>query len=379
MVSTGDVWVIVALRGGMDGLGTVIPHGDSDYPGWRRALRILAPGKGPGCCLDLDGFFGLHPAMAPLMRLWEEGDLEIIHAAGWPGARHSHFEAWEEIESGVEGAARPSSGWLGRALTEANVSGPLAAVALSETLPFLLKGFPGAVLMPSADAFRLEVPAGARARVGQALDRLHAGCRGPLEEASRSTLAALGRVDEIRGRIAAGTGGYPATRFGQRLRLLGELIRSGLGVRAAVIDLPGWDTHFGQGAARGPMAEKLRELAEGFAAFWTHVRTASSRVGVLAFSEFGRRVEENGSAGTDHGQGGVVLRLGRSIGNGRVKGSWPGLARHQLSGPGDVAVTTDLRRVFEEVSPVRWAKPVREPAAPAPSVSGRPGDSYLTK
>lgn len=343
------IFVVINLRGGADALNVVVPHGDADYARARRTLSIPAPKTSPDGALDLDGFFGLHPALAQLLPLWKRGALAIVHAVGWPGQSHSHFEAWDEIESGVVGEARPSSGWLARALRLADDGGsPLPAVAFASTMPRLLSGCAGAVALTSLDEVKLAAPE--PARFARALTLLHEGASS-LSLAGRRTLEALEVLERTRPRLVKAAGRFPATPFGRQISMIQELVLSGVGLRAASAELGGWDTHIGQGGIRGPMAERLSELAASLRSLADGLGEAFARVRVVVMSEFGRRVVENGSGGTDHGQAGVMFVLGGGVRGGRVLGEWPGLSSGRLADPGDLAITTDFRDVLCETLP----------------------------
>lgn len=347
-MSDSPILVVVSLRGGADALNIVVPHGDADYRKARRALAIGAPSASPSSALDLDGFYGFHPALAPLVPLWKRGAVAVVHAVGWPGQSHSHFEAWEEIESGVVGGARPSSGWLARALRLADDGGPLPAVAFASTMPRLLAGCPGAVALSSLEDLRL----GARepVRFARALAVLHEGTSG-VAVSGRRTLEALDVLERVRVRLSSRPSGFPPTPFGRQISMIQELVLSGVGLRAASAELGGWDTHIGQGGARGPMAETLAELAASLRALADGLGEALERVRIVVMSEFGRRVVENASGGTDHGQGGVMLVLGGGVKGGRVLGAWPGLTSSRLAEPGDLAITTDFRDLLSDALP----------------------------
>jgi len=336
-----DTLVIVNLRGGADGLNMVVPHGDGDYAGLRPLLSVPR-----ASVLDLDGFFGLHPALSPLLPLYRDGDLALVHAVGWPGdTNHSHFEAWDEIESGASGDERPRSGWLARALFLRGDRGALPAVVFGDTLPRLAMGAPGTVLLRSLADHRLALPEPGPFRT--ALARLHGESALPIRESATATFRALDTLAKL-ARHAEPASGYPRTRFGRELAMIGQLVNAEIGVAAAVADLGGWDTHFLQGVTQGPMPSLLAELSSALAAFTKDVGPRWKRVAVLVHTEFGRRASENGSGGTDHGQGGVALLAGGSVRGGRVAGVWPGLSPGALSGPGDLAITTDLRELFAE-------------------------------
>ncbi|HJL18774.1 MAG TPA: DUF1501 domain-containing protein [Sandaracinaceae bacterium LLY-WYZ-13_1] len=346
--------VVVFLRGGADGLSLVPPLGDPDYRRRRPTLGI-----DPADAIDLDGFFALHPALGPLTESYRAGELAVVHAVGSDDRTRSHFEAQDRME---HASPRLGSGWLARLARAGGSSGALSAVALGTERPEALRGAPAVSVLERADEHRIgaeDDPAWL-----DALAALHRG-PGPVRAAGRDALSTLARLRDL---PAARTAeGYPDGDFGRRLRELARLLRAGL-VRVACVDLDGWDTHFVQADA---LAERARALADGLRAFRADLRrdpTAWRRVTVLVVTEFGRRAYENGSAGTDHGRGSVMLALGPRVNGGRVYARWPGLSDGALEPPGDLAVTTDHRQVLAELVETCFPDVDREavlPGAPA--------------
>ena len=349
MSADAPVLIVVTLRGGVDALNVLVPYRDDDYRRLRPTLAIPPPGKAKNAAIDLDGFFGLHPSLAPLVPLYERGQLALVQAVGWPGVSHSHFQAWEEIEAGALGEDRPSSGWLARAVSLASRGdrSPLSAVAFGETMPRLLTGALGATVLSTLRDFRLATAPGRSAEFAAALRLLHTHAALPVGSAGLETLDALASVERI-------TDGAPApidSNFVRQLREVLSLVRADVGLRAASVELSGWDFHFAEGGSSGAMAALLAELARGLAEFAREAGEHWNRVVVVAISEFGRRAAENGSGGTDHGQAGVVFVGGGGVRGGRILGEWPGLSERNLVPPGDVAITTDFRDVLLEVLP----------------------------
>ena len=355
--------VIVSLRGGVDALNAVVPHGDADYYRLRPTLSIPPPGRARLATIDLDGFYGFHPALAPLVPLYGKRELAIVHAVGWPGVSHSHFEAWEEIECGGIGEDRPSSGWLARALSlaENGIGSALRAVAAAETMPRLLNGTLGAAVLRSLEDFRLQAPSGGRQRLEHALGLLYQGSLFPVGASGRRTLEALKAIEKVSGEHPpASTGSV----FERQLGMIERLIQADVGLEAASVELGGWDFHFAEGAASGAMAGLLGELAHGLAGFARRLGEDWKRVTVVAISEFGRRAAENGSGGTDHGQGGIMFIAGGSVRGGRIICDWPGLSPSRLAGSGDLALTCDFREVLLEVLPRGLSEADRERVFP---------------
>ena len=309
--------VTVFLRGGADGLNLVVPHGDPDY-------LALRPTIGIADSLDLDGFFGLHPALAPVMPIWEAGELAVIHAAGSDDTTRSHFEAQPHMERGGD-----TTGWLGRMVA---VPGGLAAVAIGAAVPESLRGFPAAALRTVAEHTIDD------ADFRQALAALYRAGDSDLERAGRETLEQLGRLEQI-------ASPDPGDGFPEQwpdLREVAGLINANCGLQVAAVDLGGWDTHILQGPL---LEERAATLAAGLAAF----RAAVGPDVVVVMTEFGRRAYENGALGTDHGRAGVMLVMGGAV-RGGVHTDWPGLKRSDDMDAHDLRVTTDYRDVLAEVA-----------------------------
>jgi uncharacterized protein (DUF1501 family) len=345
------ILVIISLRGGVDAINAVVPHGDSDYYRLRPTLAIPPPGARGTATIDLDGFFGFHPSLRPLWPIWERRELAVVHAVGWPGVSHSHFEAWEEIECGALGSDRPQSGWLARALAAGKARrSPLSAVAFADTMPRLLTGSLGATVLRSLDEFRLAAGEDRRGRFERALRAAYSRTAFPVGAPGVSTLDALAAMQKA---MAGSAENHSAVSslFTRQLRMIARLIRADIGLEAASAELGGWDFHFAEGATDGDMAARLAELAHGLAGFREDLGDDWKRVVIVAISEFGRRAAENGSGGTDHGQAGTIFVAGGVVRGGRVYGDWPGLAPDRLASPGDVAITTDFRDVLMEVLP----------------------------
>lgn len=381
----GDVLVCLFLRGGMDSLHVVPPHGDANYYRHRPTLALARPddsraGKAARA-LDLDGRFGLHPNMAPALDLFRAGELAIIHACGTPDSTRSHFEAMATMEGGVDDGSTASSGWLGRHLASAprRSRSPLRAVALGEIVPDSLRGGLGAVAVDSLAEFRLKAPDRWAAAFGGSLAALYAGGEDEVRSAGRETLALLKSVAQLdpAGYRPAGGARYPEGDFGDHLRQVAQLVKADLGLEVACLDLGGWDSHVAQPTLLDGLT---RDLARGLLALRVDLGHQFRRVTVVAMSEFGRRAYENSGLGTDHGRATCLFVAGGGIRGGRVYGRWPGLAQEQLEGPGDLRVTTDYRDVLGEVVRERLRNPalmqvfpghevrslgIAQPAAPA--------------
>jgi uncharacterized protein (DUF1501 family) len=332
------VLVVVFLRGGADGLTLVPPATDDAY---RRARPMLA--VAPSDCIDLDGYFALNARLAPLMPLIEGGQLQIVHGAGSEDTTRSHFEAQDFLEHG----GHEGGGWLARFLrARRGATAALGAVAIGTTLPESLRGAPSGAVIQSLDDFSF---ADDQQSVIDALEKLYAMDAAPLGTAGRDTIAAVRRLRDVRSRNAPPDHGaiYPEGTFGRGLRELARLIKADVGLIASTIDLDGWDTHFVQSQLIGGLMD---QLALGLAAFMKDLGPLGDIVTVVTMTEFGRRVHENSSFGTDHGAGSVALLLNApSLEAGPVLSRWRALDQGRLVGPGDVPVEINFRDILAPI------------------------------
>jgi uncharacterized protein (DUF1501 family) len=282
--------------------------------------------------------------MRPLLASWQNRQLTMIHACGAPDESHSHFKAMELMERGVDDERGPASGWIGRHLATLDTgnNSPLRAIGLGPMPQRSLSGsVPVSALRSIAD-FHLGGDARAVAQMRATLDTLYAS--DPAGKETLNMLDSLQKLDPER--PAATQQPYPDSEFGLALRQTAMLIKAEVGLEVAAIDLGGWDTHFAQS---GIQANLIRDLAQGLAAFHAELAGQLNKLTVVTMSEFGRRAAENGSLGTDHGHGSMLMVMGGHANGGRIHGTWPGLGEGQLTGPGDLAVTSDYRDVLGEI------------------------------
>lgn len=348
--ASGKTLVCLFQRGAVDGLSMVIPHGESAY--YQDRPRIAVP---KGDLLDLDGHFGLHPALAPLLPRWRAGELALVHAVGSPDSTRSHFDAQDFMETGRPGDRAERAGWANRFLAHrrAHRETPFRAVAFGPSLPLALAGSAPALAVDDLDTFGLRARTAAGSdRLTRAFNDLYQGAAtGLLAGSSAEAFEAirmLEAADPAKGSSAPGAE-YPKGKLGQHLSQIARLIKANLGLELAFADVGGWDTHVNQGAAAGQLAVRLDELGRGLAAFAADLGERMRDVVVLTMSEFGRTVRENGTGGTDHGHATAMMVLGGGIRGGRVLGRWPGLTPEQRYEGRDLAVTTDFRALFGEV------------------------------
>jgi uncharacterized protein (DUF1501 family) len=341
--------VVILLRGAVDGLNVVIPHGNKAYAEARPTIAIAPPGS-EGGALPLDGYFGLNPALAGLYPLWRDKSLAFIHAAGSPDPTRSHFDAQLFIENGTPGHKTTEDGWMNRLLAGLpGPHGPTDAVSMGATLPHILRGSLAVANLPLGP--EAERPTALdRPELSRAFDRLYSGSDA-IARAYREGRAARAELtgavaDEMR---RADNGAPPPTGFPAQAIRLARLLSRDSRIRLAFLSLGGWDTHINQGNHQGQLASHLRPLGDGLAGLAAGLGQAWPDTVVVVLSEFGRTVHENGDGGTDHGHGNVIWVMGGNIRGGQIYGEWPGLAPGQLYQRRDLAVTTDYRRVLAAI------------------------------
>jgi uncharacterized protein (DUF1501 family) len=355
----GKTLICLFQRGAADALNVLVPHAEPAYYRYRPTIAVPRPQRGgDAAAVDLDGFFGLHPSLAPFKGLWDRGLLAPVHAVGSPSSTRSHFDAQDYMESGTPDLKGTRDGWLNRylatrgtceACAPARVS-PFQAVAMTTQTPRALAGPAPTVAMSSLEDFTVRAANASLERRLEALyrtgsaDVVHAA-GGEMFEAVRILKAANPQKY-----LPEHGAEYPRSPFGQRLRQIAQLIKADVGLEIAFADVGGWDTHVNQGAGNGQLANRLDDFARSVAALVTDLGDRMADVVILTMSEFGRTVRQNGNGGTDHGHAGAMFVIGGPVKGGRqVYGRWPGLAPEQLYEGRDLALTTDFRSVFGEV------------------------------
>jgi uncharacterized protein (DUF1501 family) len=371
--------ICIFQRGAVDGLNMVVPFGEKAYYARRRATAIPAPTRDGRGALDLDGFFGLHPALRPLHELFGRKELAIIHAVGSPHPTRSHFDAQDFMETATPGVKSTRDGWLNRTLAHTDCSEcsgralqdgaahaadhaagqvgmastfhpALRGVAMGAAMPRALRGKQPALAIP--DLERFGVGGGRDAAAQQSFERVYGTASGDLVSGAADdafeAVRILKAVNPLQYRPAAGVT-YPNGDFGRSLRQIAQLIKSGVGVEIAFADIGGWDTHRAQGAVDGQLANRFTELARGIRALYDDLGDRMDDVVLMTMSEFGRTMAENGTGGTDHGHANCMMLMGGPVTGGKILGEWPGLEREQLYEGRDLALTTDFRDVFAEV------------------------------
>ena len=341
--------VVIFQRGAADGLNIVVPHGEAEYCTMRPTIGI--PQRD---VIDLDGFFGLHPAMSALKPLWDARQLAIVHAAGSPDPTRSHFDAQDFMESGTPGLKSTEDGWLNRALVatgDPQRDAAFRAVALGTALPRMLSGQAPALAVGNVNDFGV-APRNPQAQpLANTFESMYAASvDAVLHGTAQETFDAvkmLKAADPAKYRPAAGVV-YPKGRFGDALKQTAQLVKANLGVQVAFTDIGGWDHHVNEGASEGQLGRLLKEFSGSLAAFGQDLGALAAETVVVTMSEFGRTARENGTRGTDHGHANVMFVMGGAVRGGKVYGRWPGLANEQLYEQRDLALTTDFRQVMAE-------------------------------
>jgi uncharacterized protein (DUF1501 family) len=360
-VARGKTLICLFQRGAADALNVVVPHGDAAYYRLRPNIAIPRPAMtaDPAGAIDLDGFFGLHPALSPMKPLWDQGILAPVHAVGSPSATRSHFDAQDYMETGTPDNKGTRDGWLNRYLAvrgtcEAGCAhdakpSPFRAVAMTQQTPRMLEGPAPTIAMNSLDEFSVRAS-------GPAADRLEAlyrtGSADVVHAAGGEMFEAVKILKSANPQkyLPQNGAAYPNSQFGIRLRQIAQLIKADVGLEVAFADVGGWDTHVNQGASTGQLAQRLDDFSRAIAALVADLGDRMSDVTIMTMSEFGRTVRQNGNGGTDHGHASALFVIGGGVKGRKVHGRWPGLAPEQLYEGRDLALTTDFRSVFSEVA-----------------------------
>src|SRR5438477_695877 len=346
--------IAIFQRGAVDGLNVVVPYGEHSYYDVRPNIAIPKPNGGAEAALDLDGFFGLHPSLAPFKPLWDSKRLAIVHASGSPDNTRSHFDAQDYMESATPGVKSTQDGWLNRYLqAKTDPSKSLfRAVSMTQNMPRAMQGKAPALAISNLADFSI--------RAGQSSAAVQGGFEAiydqtvndALHGTGKETFEAVNYLKKVNpSQYKAENGAqYPRSPFGNSLLQISQLIKAGVGLEIAFTDIGGWDTHVNQGNARGQLALRLQDFAGGISALVADLGAKMDDVVILTMSEFGRTARENGTRGTDHGHANAMFVVGNSVRGGKVYGDWPGLKSGNLYEGRDLALTTDFRDVFGELA-----------------------------
>jgi uncharacterized protein (DUF1501 family) len=348
--------IVVFMRGAADGLNLVVPYNEANYYRLRPTIAIGKPGEADGA-IDLDGRFGLHPALAPLMPFWAQGSLAFVHAAGSPDPTRSHFDGQDNIESGTPGDKATPDGWLNRLegalpATEELRLATTRAISVGALLPRIFKGRNRVATIASGDA-ALRPSALDKPAINKAFAAMYRG--DPVMEpmfkdyvAARSDVVAA--IDNMDPEMMAANNGAPSSfAFASDAARLGTMMRRDPRVQLGFLAVSGWDTHANQGGASGQLAGLLAPFAQGMAALARNLGPAYSETTIVVISEFGRTVAQNGNAGTDHGHGNVMWLMGGPVVGAKVHGEWPSLNDNALYEGRDLPMTTDYRTVLAQI------------------------------
>src|SRR5918911_1006266 len=356
-VGRRKVLIAIFQRGAVDGLNVVVPHGESTYYEMRPTLAIPKPKTGADsadAAIDLDGFFGLHPALAPFKPLWDARRLAIVDAVGSPDNTRSHFDAQDYMESATPGVKSTPDGWLNRVLqTKPDPkASPFRAVSMTQNTPRVLQGKANAVAISNLADFSIRAGAYS-ANVQGGFESIYDQTAGDvLGGMGKETFEAVNYLKKVNPSQYKPENGaqYPRSPFGNSMLQISQLIKAGVGLEIAFTDIGGWDTHVNQGNARGQLSLRLTEFAGGISALVTDLGAHMDDVVILTMSEFGRTARENGTRGSDHGHANAMFVVGNNVRGGEVYGQWPGLKSGDLYEGRDLALTTDFRDVFGEIA-----------------------------
>jgi uncharacterized protein (DUF1501 family) len=335
--------VVVILRGALDGLAAVAPYGDKDYSSVRGSLTLTTDGTTP--LHDMDGFFGLHPALTNMKTMYDAKELAVFHNICSPYRDRSHFDGQNVLETGATGPHLLQDGWLNRALKPMGMTDGTKALAIAQTPPLLLSGPAQASswmpeVLPAPDEAFLD-----RVKLLYARDPVLSASLNNAMGLQRQSQAAMDDTSQKKPGMGNAYGGNLVPLFTGA----GKLLAADDGPRVAVLDAGGWDTHFNEGAGDGQLARRLQALDQGLDALKTALGPAWQKTAVVMATEFGRTVKPNGSNGTDHGTGGAAFLLGGAVSGGKVHAEWTGLTTAALQDGRDQPPRTDLRTLFKGV------------------------------
>lgn len=350
--ASGKTLVVVFLRGGCDGLNVVVPFAEDEYYKLRPDIAIAAPGSGSNSALNLNDFFGLHPAMTGLYNIFQQGDLAILPTVHYANANKSHFSSQNFIESGVPNKSL-SDGWLNRYLSSTNKESELRAVNFG-ALAHAMRGNKPVVTVKSLSSFDTNFDASQLAVLQSILNQDMSNIsnnRSLLNQHGTTALESLSSINKFaKTQYSAENGAaYPDTLYGQQLKDIAQLIKAGAGLEVATVSNDGWDHHADQGGAQGGQATKLAEFSSGIEALYKDLGSQyMNDVTILTMSEFGRTAKQNASKGTDHGNASSWFVIGKQV-NGGIYGDWPGLMPEQLYQQRYLAHTINFTDVYAEV------------------------------
>lgn len=351
--------LVVFLRGGYDSVNVVVPYGDPDYYRLRPTIAIPAPNGTTSTALDLNGFFGFHPAMSSLMPAWQAGQVALFPAVHYPNPSRSHFDSQQIIESGVDNIGEVGVlGWLNRLLVQNTRLVPLQAFGFESSVPHSLRGSYSALALPDLSRVSGSLSQTEADALVAALEEVYGASpasphphTGAVYETGQMFLQDLGFLRSVASTAYTAANGavYPSNGFAKQLQQLAQLIKTDCGLEVMTISHGGWDTHSGQGGVSGNQANRMLELSQSLAAFRTDLGSWGDGLTILVMSEFGREVGENASGGTDHGHACAWMAIGPRV-KGGVYGTWPGLSSSALDSGRFLAATVDYRDIMAQAA-----------------------------
>jgi len=354
----GKVLVCIFLRGGADTLNMFVPYADSDYYRQRPTIAIPPPNKSKinaEASIKLDDLYALHPRLKPILPIYQNGRMAIIQGVGSDNPTGSHFDTQDQIEHGEAYGKTIGGGWLGRHLRSHSQQHqtPLSAVSIGTSICESLNGAPSVSALDSLEQIKLQAVPGESDAMLSALSNLYGAEVGILSQPGRDTIQLLSRVQHMHnvGYTLSKGAHYDDDNLSKGLREIAKLIKANVGLQVACIDFGGWDTHFVQGSSEGLQANNIAQLGKALEAFDADLDKYHAKVTTIVMTEFGRRTYENGSLGTDHGQGSAMMIIGGGVRGGKFYGDWTGVADQEtdLLGPSGLRIRHDYRAVLSEV------------------------------
>jgi len=354
----GKVLVCIFLRGGADTLNMFVPYADGDYYKQRPTIAIPPPNKSKPnaeASIKLDDLYALHPRLKPILPIYQNGRMAIVQSVGSDNPTGSHFDTQDQIEHGEAYGKTIGGGWLGRHLrahSERHQT-PLSAVSIGTSICESLSGAPSVSALDSLEQIKLQAVAGESDAMLSALTNLYGAEIGILSQPGKDTIQLLSRVQHMHngGYTPNNAAQYEDDNLSNGLREIAKLIKAKVGLQVACIDFGGWDTHFVQGASEGLQANNIAQLGKALAAFDADLDKYHAKVTTIVMTEFGRRTYENGSLGTDHGQGSAMMIIGGGVRGGKFYGDWTGVSDQEtdLLGPSGLRIKYDYRSVLAEI------------------------------
>jgi uncharacterized protein (DUF1501 family) len=348
--ASGKTLIVIFQRGGCDGLNTVVPYREDEYYNLRPDIAIAPPSSSSASALDLDGFFGLHPAMTGLYDIFQQGDLAIMPAVHYSNASKSHFSGQDLIESGVPDR-NLSDGWLNRYLPNSKAGVQLQAVSFG-ALAYAMRGAHPVTTINTLSSLKDHDDTSQKEVLRSIYNQQvkNNDNRALLHRHGALALKNYSIIEQFSNSSYTVENGaeYPDTDYGEQLKDIAQLVKAGVGLEVATVSSIGWDHHAYQGGAAGKQAEKLEEFSDGIAAIYKDLGSHMSNVVILTMSEFGRTVKQNASEGTDHGNAASWFAIGQQV-NGGIYGDWPGLQPEQLYQDRYLAHSIEITDVYAEV------------------------------